>query len=210
MSIKIHWQEGLFLQPHHLQRMQKSIEDELSSERRLGWPYPFGVIEARLSRDELENKRVRFDKLRAIMPSGLEVNYPASAELPSLDIAPAFSKGAGTFTISLGVPLWQNSRANTVPIVQDSDTRVKLLYRVSELECYDENSGENPKPVQIRKINSRLMLEHEDVADMEVLPLLRIMRATGEDVGLPKEVPEYMPPCMVLSGSPVLREMVPD
>src|SRR6266404_8270783 len=123
MSMKIHWQEGLFLQPHHLQRMQKSVEDEIASERRLAWAYPYGVIEARLSRDELENKRVRFDKLRAIMPSGLEVNYPASAELPSLDIAQAFSKGAGSFTVLLGVPLWHGNRANTVPVVQASDTR---------------------------------------------------------------------------------------
>jgi type VI secretion system ImpJ/VasE family protein len=210
MSVKIHWQEGLFLQPHHFQRMQKSLGDEISSERRLAWPYPYGVIEARLSRDELENKRVRFDKLRAIMPSGLEVNYPAAAELPSLDIAQAFSKGAGSFTVSLGVPLWQESRANTVPVTHDADTRVKLLYRIGEIECHDENTGENPKPLQVRKINSRLMFEHEDPSDMEVLPLLRIVRATGEDVGLPKEDPEFVPPCMLLSGSPVLREMVRD
>ena len=190
--------------------MQKSIEDEIASERRLAWPYPYGVVEARLSRDELENKRIRFDKLRVIMPSGLEVNYPAAAELPSLDIAQSFSKGAGTFTISLGVPLWQNSRANTVPLAHDADTRVKLLYRVGEVECHDENTGENPKPVQIRKINSRLMFEHEDTSDMEVLPLLRIVRATGEDVGLPKEDPEYVPPCMILNGSLVLRELVRD
>ena len=32
--MRIHWQEGLFLQPHHLQRMQKSVEDEAASERR--------------------------------------------------------------------------------------------------------------------------------------------------------------------------------
>lgn len=210
MSLKIHWQEGLFLQPHHFQRMQRSLEDEIASERRLAWPYPYGVIEARLSRDELENKRVRFDKLRAIMPSGLEVNYPAAAELPSLDIAQAFSKGAGSFTVSLGVPLWQESRANTVPITHDADTRVKLLYRIGEIECHDENTGENPKPLQVRKINSRLMFEHEDPSDMEVLPLLKIVRATGEDVGLPKEDPEFVPPCMLLSGSPVLREMVRD
>jgi type VI secretion system ImpJ/VasE family protein len=210
MSLRIHWQEGLFLQPHHLQRMQKGIEDECASERRLAWPYPFGVVEARLSHDELENKRVRFDKLRAIMPSGLEVNYPVSAELPSLDIAQAFSKGAGSFTILLGVPLWQGSRANTVPLEHDSDARAKLLYRISEIECHDENTGENPKPVQIRKINSRLMFDHEDISDMEVLPLLRIVRAVGEDSGLPKEDPEYVPPCLLLSGSPVLREMVRD
>jgi hypothetical protein len=38
MSFKIHWQEGLFLQPHHLQRMQKSIEDEFAAERRWRGP----------------------------------------------------------------------------------------------------------------------------------------------------------------------------
>ncbi len=210
MSIKIHWQEGLFLQPHHLQRMQKGMEDDINSERRLAWSHPFGVIEARLSRDELENKRVRFDKLRVVMPSGLEVNFPATAELPSLDIAPAFSRGAGTFVVFLAVPLWQGGRANTVPTAPDADTRVKLLYRVGEMECHDENTGENPRPIQIRKINSRLMLEHEDTADMEILPIMRIVRATGEDVGLPKEDPEFVPPCMVLSGSLVLREMVRD
>ncbi len=171
MSVQIHWQEGLFLQPHHLQRMQKGLADIVSEERRLGWPYPYGLIEARLSRDELENMRVRFDKLRAIMPSGLEVKYPENAELPSLDIKQAFSKG-NIFRVFLGVPLWQDARANTVNSGQQADSRAKLLYRVSETEWADENTGENPKPIQVRKVNSRLMFEQDDPSDMEVLPLL--------------------------------------
>jgi len=210
MPVQIHWQEGLFLQPHHLQRMQKALHDQFCGERRLAWPYPYGLVEARLSRDELENMRIRFDRLRAVMPSGLEVNFPENAELPSLDVKQAFSKGSGSFNVSLGVPLWQNARANTVGQGQQVDGRVKLLYRVSEIECTDENTGENPKPVQVRKINSRLMFEQEDVSDMEVLPLLRIVRAAGEDVGLPKEDPEYVPSCLLLSGSPILRELVRD
>ncbi len=208
MSLKIHWQEGLFLQPHHLQRMQKSIDDAFGSERHLGWPYPFGVIEYRLNRPALANKRVMFDRLRVMMPSGVEVNYPSGAELPALDIAQAFSRGSGSFTVYLGVPVWQQSRANTVPVTHDADTRAKLLYRVGETECYDENTGENPKPIQVRKINSRLMLEHENRDEMEVIPLLRVVRATGQDSGLPKEDPEFVPPCMVLHGSIVLQEMV--
>src|SRR6266568_8975394 len=133
MALQIHWQEGLFLQPHHLQRMQKSLWDEIAAERRLAWPYPCGVVEARVSRDELENMRIRFERLRVIMPSGLEINYPENAELPSLDIKQAFSKGAGAFNLFLGVPLWQNVRANTLKDAT-SDGRVKLLYRVSEIE----------------------------------------------------------------------------
>ena len=81
MAAQIHWHEGLFLQQHHLQRNQKAQVDNLSAERRLLWAYPYGVIEARLNTDELENMRLRFDRLRAIMPSGIEVNYPAEAIL---------------------------------------------------------------------------------------------------------------------------------
>src|SRR6187551_2919391 len=114
MSLEIHWHEGLFLQPHHLQRMQRNLSTRVADERRLVLPFPYGVIDARLSRDELENKRVRFERLRVVMPSGLEVNYPDNAELPSLDIAQSFAKGSGTFTICLAVPLWQTARANTV------------------------------------------------------------------------------------------------
>src|SRR5688572_21540264 len=139
MSLQIHWHEGLFLQPHHLQRMQKSQHDQLCAERKLAWAYPYGLIEARLSRDELENMRLRFERLRAVMPSGQIINYPDNAELPSLDIKPALARSVAGFKVFLGVPLWQNSRANTVNNNSESDSRVKLLYRVSELECTDEN-----------------------------------------------------------------------
>lgn len=195
------------MQPHHLQRMQRGIAEQVEQERRLGWAYPYGLVEARLSRDELENFRVRFDKLRLIMPSGLEVSFPENAELPSLDIKQVFARGAGSFSVSIGVPLWQNTRANTLNGAHGGDSRVKLIYRVAEIECADENTGENPKPIQVRKINARLMFENEDASDMEVLPLLRIVRGPGD---LPRQDPEFIAPCLVLGGSPTLREMVRD
>lgn len=210
MSLQIHWHEGLFLQPHHLQRMQKSVHDQFCAERLLSSSHPYGLIEARLSRDELENMRIRFERLRAIMPSGLVVNFPDNAELPSLDIKQALSKSVAGFKVFLGVPLWQNVRANTVGTGAEADTRAKLIYRVGEIECTDENTGENPKPVQIRMLNSRLMFEHEDPTDLELLPLLRVLRGSGEDIGLPRQDPEYVPACFVLGGSPVLRELVRD
>jgi type VI secretion system protein ImpJ len=190
--------------------MQRYLATRVGDERRRFVPYPYGVVDARLSRDELENKRIRFDRLHVIMPSGLEVSYPDNAELPSLDIAQAFAKGSGAFSVFLGVPLWQNARANTVSSETTTDTRAKLVYRIGEVECVDENTGENPKPVQVRKVNSRLMFEQEDPSDMELLPLLRIVRAAGEDVGFPKEDPEFVPPCLLLGGSRVLREMTRD
>src|SRR3989440_9529721 len=57
---------------------------------------------------------VQFDQLRVVMPSGLEVTFPESADLPPLDIRQAFLGSSAPFTVSLGVPLWYGNRANAL------------------------------------------------------------------------------------------------
>ncbi|MDH4240921.1 MAG: type VI secretion system baseplate subunit TssK [Phycisphaerae bacterium] len=212
MNIKgeIHWSEGLFLQPHHLQSMQRQILEKFTREHRLRWNYPYGVIEMKVSDDQLENMRVSFDRLRVIMPSGLEVNVPDSATLPSLDIKKAFASSGAPITVSLGVPLWSPSGGNVIEKSTDQDLRAKRMYHVTEIERPDENTGENPQPILVRQINARLLLDGDDRSDLEVLPLLRIVHAAGEDVGFPRRDPEYVPPCLVVNGSPVLAELLRD
>jgi type VI secretion system ImpJ/VasE family protein len=207
---QIHWCEGLFLQPHHLQFMQKDIVDRFVQERRLGLSYPYGVIEARISDDALENMRVSFDRLRAIMPSGLEVDVPENTNLPSLDIKEAFASSGGPLTVSLGVPLWSPSQANVIERGAGEDWRAKRTYMLTEIQRPDENTGDNPQPILVRQINARLLLDNDDRSDLEVLPLLRIVRAVAEDIELPRRDPAYIPPCLILNASPVLRELVRD
>ena len=212
MTIKgqIHWCEGLFLQPHHLQYMQSSFVENCAHDRRLYWNYPYGVVEARISDDQLENMRVSFERLRVVMPSGLEVNVPDNAYLPSLDIKESFASSSGPLTVSLGVPTWSSARSNVIEKEATQDWRMKRRYRVAEIEKPDENTGENPQSILVRQINARLLLDNDDRSDLEVLPLLKIVHAAGEDVGLPRRDPTYIPPCLVVGGSPKLSELLRD
>ena len=83
--------------PHHLQRIQRSIFESSSSDRRLNWAYPYGLIDARLSNDDLENMRLRFDRLHAIMPSGSTAGTGRSSRRNSV----MFTKTTpGTFWLS--------------------------------------------------------------------------------------------------------------
>ena len=77
--------------------MQRSLADRFGAERKLTWSYPYGLAEASLSDDALENFRVQFDRLRAVMPSGLQVDVPSLADMPSLDIKQAVASGRGAF-----------------------------------------------------------------------------------------------------------------
>ena len=207
--MQVHWHEGLFLLPHHLQRLQRSLSEGRWGERRLNWAYPYGLVEARLSTDELENMRVRFDHLHAVMPSGEEIRFPRDAELPAIDIKQAL-ESRGRFVVYLALPLWFNSRANCLSPGQTGDTRAKILYRVVETEAADENTGENAKAILQRRLNARLLLDDDDRSDLEAIPLLRVTRAAGEDVGLPQQDPEFVGPCLVLNGSTALRDLVRD
>ncbi len=210
MTLEVHWHEGLFLQPHHLQTMQRQLMERSGSERRLVMPYPFGVVESKLSTDELDNLRVRFDRLRVVMPSGLEVDAPGSADLPALDLSEAFNASTKPLTIALGVPLYYSTRGNSLAI-GETDWRIKRRYRVEELDSYDENTGENSQTVLVRKVNARLLiLEVDDRADLEVLPLLRVVHAAGEESGLPRLERTFVPSCLWISGSAALREQIRD
>jgi type VI secretion system ImpJ/VasE family protein len=190
--------------------MQRYVIDRFAQERRVYWSYPYGVIEAKASDDQLENMRVSFDRLRAIMPSGLEVHVPENTVLPSLDIKEAFASSSGPLTISLGVPVWSASRGNVVERGPQEDWRVKRTYRVVEVERPDENTGDNAQPILVRQINARLLLDNDDRSDLEVLPLLRIVHSAGEEIGAPRRDPTYIPACFVIGGSPVLKELLRD
>jgi type VI secretion system ImpJ/VasE family protein len=213
METRIHWHQGLFLQPHHFQRLQHSIYEVASAARRFSTSYHSGVCELKISEDELGTHRLRFERLRAIMTSGLEVNLPANADLPSYDFKSLFENDSRAFLFYLAVPLWQAKRANAFKMGEAvQDPREKLLYRLQEETLYDENTGETPKSVYVRRINARIISDRDDHSDMEILPVLRIIRDTGagEGFGKPRADVEYVPPSLFLESSNVLCSMVQD
>src|SRR3954463_13458300 len=97
VNVQVHWHEGLFLQPHHLQLLQRQVAEQFDTERRLAWAYPYGLIEAKYSPDALEDRLVQFDRLRVMMPSGVEVALPENADLAPLDIKQAFEASTRPF-----------------------------------------------------------------------------------------------------------------
>jgi type VI secretion system protein ImpJ len=205
----VHWHEGLFLQPHHLQIMQRQMQSDIRSARGLFNPYCHGVVSCKLDPDSLADGRIRFESLHVILPSGEEVIFPGNANLPALDIKAELARTVGPLDILLAVPLWTKSRANSFREGERADPRIKLLHIPEEVrDVADENTGENPQTVYARKVNARLVLKAEDLSDMESIPLLRIIRATGDDSGKPRQDTQYVPPSLQLRSSPVLHDMM--
>ncbi len=211
MSDLVHWHEGLFLRPHHLQFLQRATQEAIATERRRRYPYPYGVIDSEMSRDHLEEFQVRFRRLTAVLPtSGRLVRFPEQADLEPLDIERAFTSTDEPLRVFLAAPHYQDRRANTIGLGERADALDGRLYRVHELsEAHDENTGKNPQPIELMHVNARLVLENELTSEVEAMPLVRITRAKAGDRRAIVD-DEYVPPCLCIGASPRLRNLLMD
>jgi len=212
MSDYIHWREGLFLQPQHLQHFQRGVHHRIEQLTRAGSPHPHGVIEMDLAEDDLENFQVRFRKLHAVLPGGTLLRFPEDTDLPVLHIKEAFSAGKETLLVYLAVPLWFEERPN---VAEDTAVRSEspVRYVVARRETNDENTGQNPQVVELRRINARLLLDSPELRrhDYELLPILRITRTERQNLpDMPRRDASFIPGALSLAGMPGIRELIRD
>ena len=159
MNPQIHWHEGLFVQPHHFQWMQRTFSVEAGQIRRLSRPYGYGLLNAEMSVDELNNGQLRFTKLQAVLPDGTDFSFPDNATLPALDVAAALKqvKQRG-FKVLLAVPKWKERGANSFDTVEDGNSKARIRYQLHKDRVFDENRGDNEKAVVFRRLNGRLLV----------------------------------------------------
>lgn len=208
---QIHWHEGLFLQPQHLQRLQRNTLTSIWTERGYSMSFSYGVIEARLARDDLADQRIRFDKLHIAMRDGTIFRFPEDAVLPTLDIRKDFQERPSGFYVGLALPVWHPKAANTIDSSKPGGQHDRLIYQVSESEVTDENTGENPQFVQFRKLNGKLMVQDHEHSDMQFLPLIKVIRQVSDiTAGLPRTDPLFVPPSLLLSSAQVIFQLVRD
>jgi type VI secretion system protein ImpJ len=204
----IHWNEGLFLQPQHLQIFQRQVMSALALERDIQSAYAYGALDMRICDDSLANKRIRFERLAAILPSGVYVELGENLTLDPIDIRERFSKKNESFNVYLGVPLFQRERANTLSGKSTQESAKKYMYHVFEREVTDENTGESEKAIEFLSINGRVLIEGDNFDGFEVIPLFRIMQGVGENLGQPRLAPDFFGPCPILKAYPALHRLI--
>jgi len=99
----------------------------------------------------------------------------------------------------LALPVLRIGRANVAAPGSAEGGR----YQVESQEIEDENTGQNPQPVQIRIPNVRLLLSSQDMAGYETLPIARIEKSMAADTA-PQIDGSYIPPALACDAWPSL------
>lgn len=201
----IHWAEGLFLEPQHLQRSQVLTQQQTWQTLSLCLPYAYGLIDLEIDEEALEAKRIVLTKLSAIMPDGTEISMPGNCRVPPLQLDlnppvanaqmstnPAWQAGSSGLMVYLSLPSLS---------VTDSNLGVKNKsgrYSLAAESMLDENTGDNEVSLIVREYNVQLTTKDQATTSHCVLPICRIRYSSQLKLQLDKT---YLPPFVTVSDS---------
>jgi type VI secretion system protein ImpJ len=198
----VHWHEGMFLQPHHMQAADRHAHEALVTSEEWAGPFAWGVRRVELDREAVGNSTALLRGCEARLKDGTKVSIPEDTGVAPVELRAALA-ASGSVTLYLAVPAFRPGRANAEPSPSADGPR----YWVEELDVADENTGGAEQPIQVRRVRARLLLSGQDQTGYEVLPLARITRSA--QVEAPPEIdPSYAPPLLRLDAWPPLWHAV--
>ena len=199
----LHWNDGLFLQPHHFQYFQRQSFLFLRSGLRLSSPYPWGLIEFEIDDDSLAAGRVVVKRFSAIMEDGTPLSMPGNCLLSSLDLTEALNKNSNEITVCLALSYWSEFEANLAKEGDPASRRRR--YTIQEKQMRDENTGDNEITLITRRFNAWLCTDQEDNKDAQVMPVLKLNVLSRDKTARALSVNQkYFPPYIIISAENAL------
>lgn len=203
--LPVHWTEGMFMRPQHFQAADRFWSEQLQTSTQWDHQYGYGLRDLEFSRDAMANHQLQLHRLQARMKDGtlvaLDVGQePDRVDLKGsltqlddalIDLTEAFARES-TVRVYLAVPRLQLGQANVARLGM---TNGQSRYATLEQQLQDESDGGNDQPIELKRLQVRLLLSTEDLSGYELLPILQIQRAS-EGEAVPRLDPDYIPPLL--------------
>ncbi|MGL4550450.1 MAG: type VI secretion system baseplate subunit TssK [Gemmataceae bacterium] len=202
MAIRpVHWEEGMFLGPQHLQAAGRFEANRRHLLARAATRYNWGIVSLELNKDALKNHRIEVLSLRAILRDGTFVDLPNDGPIPAADFRAGLEQ-ASPLRAWLAVPTMQPGRANATDV--PADRRFVLETQSTE----DENAQGEPQPIRFRLFNSRFFMTNErEQGGFDVLSIAQVKR--GSDANSTPEIDtKYIPPLLSCDAWEPLQVLV--
>ena len=211
-NLPVHWYEGLFLRPHHLQASERYWNELFITSLSADSPYNYGLFSLEYSKEALANQQFDVRSIKARMRDGTLIDLDgihrpdrlglerAIVEVSDLvvSLGDAF-KQESTVRIYLAVPKLRLGRANTGTREDEGDSRFAEL----RMSVPDENRGGYDQELQFRELNAKLLLSTQDLSGHELLPIAQVSRAT-DGAASPELDQDFIPPVAAIEAWPGL------
>ena len=167
---KVVWSEGMFLRPQHFQQHARYMENFVEERCAVLRAFPWGFHELQLDQQLLGLGKIAINRASGVFPDGTPFRIPDDDEPPlALDVP----ENTHEAQVYLGLPL---RRPGTPEIDTTGDPVSLARYQPVEYQIRDSSTiGGGESDVQIGKLRTRLLLQHDHRDEYACLGLARIV-----------------------------------
>lgn len=205
----VFWHQGLFLQPHHFQLLDRNVQMLLDPVNEFLAPHFWGIGGIEIPQAALGTKSFQLARGEFLFSDGTYVAYPGNALVEPRPFDDAWVAGGKPFTIFLGLRKWNNLGENVTVVDSLEDvSRVTTRFAApADAEEWKDIHAGGP-PGQVKRLRYVLKLfwesELDQLGDYLLIPIAQLERM-GEEVVLSSR---FAPPSLTLSGSEYLLKIV--
>ena len=195
---KVIWTEGMFLQPQHFQQHDRFLALQAHSRFGINQGYGWGFVSLAIDSAALNLGKVALGGAVGVLPDGLVFDVPGQ------DAAPAAFDVPVDVRDELVVLAAVLQRPGVAESDAESDTgSMPPRYRAAEIDVGDTNvTGERAAPVQIGRLNLRVMLARDAQEGYATLGLCRIVERRADNKLVLDAT--YVPPTLHAAGNDIL------
>ncbi len=214
-NLAVHWHEGLFLRPQHLQAWDRHWHETSTASERWQSPYSYGLAQIAINADALAAGFFQLDAVRAKLLDGMLVELAPGEGTQRVDLRPAFAKlendeastismqGSAGLDVFLAVPRLQLGGCNVAETPTDGVARFLPLQQ----QVPDDSDGTSVEPILFRRVNAKLLLSTDDTAGYETLKIARVVRRNTGGAWAALDV-RYIPPLLDCAAWPAMRQLL--
>jgi len=198
---KVVWNEGLFLQPQHLQQQERYFERLVRTSTAGLRPFAWGLTQLEIDPDLLMLGKFATRAVSGLLPDGTPFRAPGDVDQPRpLDLP----ENVRNSIVYLILPTRQPGTIETAP---PDLTETVARFVTGETEVIDSNAGyQSTATVPIGKLRLRFALEGEARDGNSEIGLARILEVRADKSVVLDD--GYIPPSLVCSASSVLTGFI--
>lgn len=185
------WGEGLFLRPHHFQRMEAQVHESLRLTELLATPNSYGIYRMHIEPESLANWRVSLSFCHVRLMEGTQLRFPEDCHLSAVSIPrTAFRNSESRVKVFIGV---SELRRGVNNCSQPAPGLPPSRFVDHEEEVEDENLAGNPQLLKLRKLNPQLLIGDDAVRGFDAVPIFQLR--LGSSAEAPPQIDQdYIPP----------------
>ena len=205
----VFWHQGLFLQPHHFQLLDRSVRMLFDPFHDYLAPHFWGVGEMEIQHASLGTRSFQLARGAVLFPDGTYAAFPGNALVEPRHFEDAWVEGGKPFTVFLGLRKWNNIGENVTVVdsLEDvSSVTTRFAAPADAEEWKDIHAGGPPGQVKRLRYVLKLFWETEQdlLGDYLLIPIAQLERM-GEEIVMS---PRFLPPSLTLVASEPLLKIV--